>query len=112
MVSLSSFNKRCNFLILLLSGDVVLQFSFNITGYSLRTAVFRYTEWVSFDRMALKPDWESVVARELYHHQVDPGENMNLADRSVMADVVQNLSKQLRAGWRHSMPRLLRAESQ
>ncbi|KAJ9596318.1 hypothetical protein L9F63_012651, partial [Diploptera punctata] len=68
-----------------------------IMGYSLRTAVFRYTEWVLFDRTTLKPDWTHVIAKELYHHGLDPGENMNLADRSVMADIMQNLSQQLHA---------------
>lgn len=81
-----------------------------VMGYSLRTTVFRYTEWILFDRLTLQPDWEHVVARELYHHQVDPEENMNLADRSVMSDVMKNLSKQLRAGWRHSMPKLFKTQ--
>ncbi|XP_069704069.1 iduronate 2-sulfatase isoform X2 [Periplaneta americana] len=75
-----------------------------IMGYSLRTLSNRYTEWVLFDRQNLKPDWKHVMARELYDYQLDPEENMNLADRPVMKDLVNALSKQLRAGWRNSLP--------
>jgi iduronate 2-sulfatase len=79
--------------------------SFTITGYSLRTSRHRYTEWVVFDRKNFKPDWKYVIARELYDHQVDPEENMNIADRSVMSETVRALSMQLRAGWRYSLPK-------
>jgi len=71
----------------------------------LRTSRYRYTEWVSFDRQNYKPEWKYVIARELYDHQLDPAENMNVADRDVMSDMVQALSKQLRAGWRYSLPK-------
>jgi iduronate 2-sulfatase len=78
---------------------------FNIAGYSMRTLRHRYTEWVLFDRQTFKPDWRYVIARELYDHQLDPAENMNIADRSFMSETVQALSKQLRAGWRYSLPK-------
>jgi hypothetical protein len=77
----------------------------SITGYSLRTLRHRYTEWVLFDRENFKPDWKYVIARELYDHQLDPAENMNIADRSFMSETVQILSKQLQAGWRYSLPK-------
>jgi iduronate 2-sulfatase len=86
--------------------------SFAITGYSLRTLRHRYTEWVPFNRQNFKPDWKHVIARELYDHWLDPEENMNIADRSVMSDVVERLSKQLRAGWRYSLPKHLVSEEQ
>lgn len=76
-----------------------------VMGYSLRTLRHRYTEWVPFDIHNFKPDWKYVIARELYDHQLDPAENMNIADRSVMSDTVQTLSQQLRAGWRYSLPK-------
>jgi hypothetical protein len=79
--------------------------SFTIKGYSLRTLRHRYTEWVPFDRQKFEPDWKYVIARELYDHQLDPAENMNIADRSVMSYTVQTLSQQLRAGWRYSLPK-------
>ncbi|XP_023718635.1 iduronate 2-sulfatase isoform X3 [Cryptotermes secundus] len=76
-----------------------------VMGYSLRTSRHRYTEWVLFDRKNFKPDWKYVISRELYDHQVDPEENMNIADRSVMSETVRALSMQLRAGWRYSLPK-------
>jgi hypothetical protein len=85
--------------------------SFTITGYSLRTLRHRYTEWVPFDTQNFKPDWKCVIARELYDHQLDPAENMNIADRSAMSDTVQTLSKQLRAGWRYSLPKHMLARN-
>jgi len=85
--------------------------SFVITGYSLRTLRHRYTEWVPFDTQTFKPDWKYVVARELYDHQLDTAENMNIADRSVLSDTVQTLSKQLRAGWRYSLPKRMLARN-
>lgn len=45
-----------------------------VMGCSVRTEKFRYTEWRNHKK-------NSVVARELYDHQVDPGELNNLADR-------------------------------
>jgi iduronate 2-sulfatase len=79
--------------------------SLTIAGYSLRTSRHRYTEWVLFDRKNFKPDWKYIIAQELYDHQVDPEENMNIADRSVMSETVRALSMQLRAGWRYSLPK-------
>lgn len=76
-----------------------------VMGYSLRTSRHRYTEWVLFDRKSFKPDWKYVIARELYDHQVDLEENINIADRSVMSETVRALSMQLRAGWRYSLPK-------
>ena len=57
-----------------------------VMGYSLRTRHHRYTEW---------RNWRTgeVVARELYDHQNDPGENKNVAAES--ARRVQVLSRKL-----------------
>ena len=57
-----------------------------VMGYSLRTRHHRYTEWRK---------WRTgeVVARELYDHQNDPGENKNVAAES--AKRVQDLSRKL-----------------
>ncbi|XP_049863269.1 iduronate 2-sulfatase isoform X4 [Schistocerca gregaria] len=72
-------------------------------GYSLRTHTHRYTEWVYFQKQIFQPDWTKVVARELYDHTIDPLEDLNLADRPQLHDLVHMLSAQLHAGWRHSL---------
>ncbi len=67
-----------------------------VMGYSLRTARYRYTEWS-------EPD-SPPVGVELYDHQEDPDENINLADRPKHKDLVARLSKLLHAGWREALP--------
>lgn len=67
-----------------------------VMGYSMRTDRYRYTEWQS-------PEG-SVVARELYDHEVDPWESENLADRPELQSLVRQLSEQLRAGWEAAIP--------
>ncbi len=67
-------------------------------GYSIRTDRYRYTEW--------QPrDGGEPVARELYDHQEDPQENVNLAGRAEHKELVKGLSRQLRAGWRAALPK-------
>jgi arylsulfatase A-like enzyme len=67
-----------------------------VMGYSMRTDRYRYTEWQSNWR---SPDEVKVIARELYDHQADPAETVNLAERAEHAQLVSRLSTQLRAGW-------------
>nr|CAD7463477.1 unnamed protein product [Timema tahoe] len=74
-----------------------------IMGYTLRTQRHKYTEWVHFDDN--KADWSQVIARELYDHKLDSGEDLNLADRPQFAKLMGRLSQQLRAGWRYSLPK-------
>jgi len=61
-------------------------------GHSMRTDRYRYTEWA-------EPGQEPVGV-ELYDHQLDPGENTNLANHPEHKELVKELSTQLRAGWR------------
>jgi iduronate 2-sulfatase len=68
----------------------------NVMGYSMRTDRYRYTEWIRAG--------EEVVARELYDHQEDPGENVNIADAAENAETVQQLSQWLDEGWQASKP--------
>ncbi len=65
-------------------------------GYSMRTDRYRYTEWVEPG----KPP----VGVELYDHEKDPGENINLAKRPEYEDIVGELSAKLRDGWRAARP--------
>ena len=40
----------------------------NAVQYSIRTADWRYTEWVAWDGVALRPTWSALNATELYAH--------------------------------------------
>ena len=68
-----------------------------IMGYSMRTDRYRYTEWQNKQGEA--------VARELYDHETDPDENVNVAGDKAQADLVAQLSKQLAAGWQAARPK-------
>ncbi len=57
------------------------------TGYSIRTARYRYTHWGDGGN----------DGAELYDHQSDPGEMVNLAADVKHADVIAELSKQLQS---------------
>ena len=66
-------------------------------GTTLRTPRWRYTQWT--DRRSGK-----VVARELYDHDADPGENVNVAARPEHKAVVERLAAMQKAGWRAARP--------
>ena len=70
-------------------------------GYSMRTNNFRYTEWVTFSGAPnYKPNWDEILGVELYDHSKDKQENVNVADNPDYLLIRQELSRQLRAGWR------------
>ena len=62
-------------------------------GYSLRTARWRYTEW-----------GEGEYGRELYDHDVDPKELTNLAEKPELAKAIADLSVQLKAAVKTTLP--------
>jgi hypothetical protein len=66
-------------------------------GYAIRTDRYRYVEWH-------KRGDQQVVAKELYDHSVDPGENKNVAGLAANTDLVRELSKKLKDGWRAARP--------
>jgi len=66
-------------------------------GYSLRTARWRLVEWSP----RRNPDFKEY---ELYDHQADPGENVNLGKRPEHAATLRELIDLLRAGWRGALP--------
>ena len=75
----------------------------SVMGYSLRTDQYRYTEWARFlDAPHYHPDWDVLYGVELYDHGTDPEENYNHADDDDYKDIRQELSRQLRAGWRQT----------
>ncbi len=64
-------------------------------GESVRTERYCYTEWAKGEG--------PVYARMLYDQQLDPDENVNIAERPENADLVKRLAEQLhrfRAGYR------------
>jgi arylsulfatase A-like enzyme len=67
-------------------------------GFSVRTERHRYVEWTRWKS-------EEIVSRELYDHETDPGENVNVADLKENKDVVDALARKLRAGWRSALPK-------
>ncbi|MDH7601135.1 MAG: sulfatase [Armatimonadota bacterium] len=68
----------------------------SVMGYSIRTDRYRYTEWL--DRS------KTPVGIELYDHAVDPGENVNLANRTDYRHIAKELAEMLRRGWKSARP--------
>jgi iduronate 2-sulfatase len=68
------------------------------TGRSIRTDRYRFTRWAPTN----KPN--QTAALELYDHQADPAENVNVAGRPENVELVKRLSARLDAGWRAAAP--------
>jgi iduronate 2-sulfatase len=66
-------------------------------GRSMRTRRYRFTEW--------SVPGTKFHAIELYDHQTDPKENVNLAYQPEKQKIVKQLTKQLHDGWRVALPR-------
>ncbi len=69
-----------------------------LMGYSMRTDRYRFTRWVHRD------DPAKVDAVELYDHQTDPNENVNIAGDPKHTGLVRTLTGQWLTGWRGAMP--------
>ncbi len=67
-------------------------------GYSMRTERYRFGIWHPVGRP------NEIIGVELYDHATDPAENVNVADRPENAELVADLTTQLRAGWRAALP--------
>ena len=80
----------------------------NGLGCSIKTERFRYTEYVSYDPDTLLPIWrdEVIKARELYDHQKDPYEYINVAEDVANEALVKELSQKLHLGWKYSLPKV------
>lgn len=76
-----------------------------IMGYTIRTDLFRYTEWAEFEYAPVyKPNWTRLFGVELYDHRSDPEENHNKFKDPSYAHIKTELSGMLHAGWRHALP--------
>ena len=67
-------------------------------GRCIRTKDFRYVEWV-------RKGTQKIVARELYDRKSDPHEQENVAYSVKNRERIENLSRQLKAGWRAALPK-------
>lgn len=71
-----------------------------IMGRSMRTDRYRYTEWVD--------EAKGTLAVELYDHQSDPDENINISLRPDNKELITNLSNSLRKGWKAALPLMIK----
>jgi len=65
------------------------------TGRSIRTDRYRFTRWMRYQKLG---------GLELYDHESDPQENVNLANQPENKELVKRLTAQLAAGWRLAVP--------
>ena len=70
-----------------------------LMGYSMRTDRYRFTRWVH------KDDHSKVDAIELYDHEKDPQENLNIANNPENRELVEKLTKEWEAGWEGAIER-------
>ncbi|MCD6331912.1 MAG: sulfatase, partial [Bacteroidales bacterium] len=61
-------------------------------GYSIRTERFRYTEWYNWET-------KEFTANELYDHQSDQDENVNVAGHPEYNEIVRNLKRLIPCPW-------------
>jgi iduronate 2-sulfatase len=71
----------------------------HVMGYTMRTDRYRLVLWVDY-----RAPREEPIAVELYDHETDPKENVNLASRPEYAAVVDSLTAQFWRGWRDALP--------
>ena len=75
-----------------------------LMGYSMRTDRYRFTVWVN------DKDHTKVDAVELYDHQTDPQENVNIAKDPANAALVKQLTEQWTKGWQGAKPPVVTAK--
>jgi arylsulfatase A-like enzyme len=71
-------------------------------GYAIRTDRYRYVEWYRIQAKTGKKT--ELLYQELYDHQNDSAESINLAKRPEHQNIVEGLSAQLKAGWKSALP--------
>ena len=67
-------------------------------GYAMRTDRYRLVRWKNAKT-------GEITATELYDHQADPKENVNIAGQAENAALINKLSAQLDAGWKAARPK-------
>eukprot|EP01044_Picomonas_judraskeda_P026232 COSAG03_NODE_7886_length_860_cov_1.473062_1_plen_134_part_00 len=81
-------------------------------GFTVRTAAWRFTQWVVWDGARLQPDWAKVNASELYSYDecstslcdndFDAHDNVNVVDDPSHASTVASLQARLRRHYANS----------
>lgn len=71
-------------------------------GYAIRTHQYRYVEWYSWNKEENVAS--TFIRSELYDHFNDPQENLNIASDPANIKVIEELSHQLKKGWRYAKP--------
>ncbi len=71
----------------------------HVMGYTMRTNRYRLVCWVDDRDRQAQP-----IAVELYDHQEDPGERVNVAGDADKANLVQSLTEQMWSGWKKALP--------
>lgn len=74
-----------------------------IMGYSVRTSRFRFTAWLRFNNITYQPDWNHIVAEELYDHKIDPSEDCNVVGKKSYWRKRKALFEVLHRGWRSAV---------
>lgn len=69
----------------------------DIMGRSIRTLSHLYVEW-------RENDTNTLLATELYDHQTDPHEMLNLAGDPIQRHLIRQLRLQLKANWQGALP--------
>ncbi len=71
-------------------------------GYGMRTERYHFIDWYYWDNENKVP--LDYVECELYDHETDPDENINIAVNPANAELILQLRTQLKAGWRNAVP--------
>jgi len=69
----------------------------NVMGHAMRTGRYRYIEWRDTAS-------GNVMARELYDHNKDPREDVNVIGEAPYAGAVRELEDGMRSGWKGALP--------
>ncbi|MCK4853498.1 MAG: sulfatase [Bacteroidales bacterium] len=62
-----------------------------VMSYSIQTERYRYTEWI-------KESSGELMARDLFDHETDPDENMNISNNPENSGIIEELSGLLKRG--------------
>jgi len=68
-----------------------------VIGYSMNTDRYNYIEWKHIKSGEIR-------ARELYDHQEDPQENVNVVDDPKYTETLKRLEKMMKGGWKAALP--------